>query len=89
MARVIVRSRSGNVLLAVVGAIYSLGAIAALVAFASDVWNAAAIPDRALALGLILAAAGGVWFLVTALENLGVHVARGLPHFTHRSTGSH
>ncbi|MGZ5433974.1 MAG: hypothetical protein ACXWH7_13710 [Thermoanaerobaculia bacterium] len=86
MARVVVRSRSGNVALAVRGAIYSVGAIAALVAFAVDVWNAAAITDHALQLGLIAAAACGVWFLLTGLENLGVHVGKGLTHFTHRSS---
>lgn len=89
MSRVVVRSRSGNLVLAVLGAIYSVGAIAALVAFAVDVWNAAAITDRALQLGLIAAAGCGVWFLLTGLENLGVHVGKGLPHFTQRSSGTH
>lgn len=88
MPRVIVRSRNGNLVLAVLGAIYSVGAIAALVAFAVDVWNAAAIVDRALQLGLIVAAGCGVWFLLTGLENLGVDVRKGLPHFTHRSSGT-
>lgn len=85
MVRVLVRSRSWNLLLAVIGAVYTLGAIAALVAFAVDVWNAAAMMDRALQVGLIAAAVCGVWFLVTGLENLGVH----MPHFTQRSPGSH
>ncbi|MGZ8710023.1 MAG: hypothetical protein ACXW28_07345 [Thermoanaerobaculia bacterium] len=75
--------------MAILGAIYSVGAIAALVAFAVDVWNAAAIIDRALQLGLIAAAACGVWFLVTGLENLGVHVGKGLTRFMHRSSGTH
>ncbi len=89
MARVFVRSRSGNLVLAGLGALYSVGAIAALVAFAVDVWNAAAITDRALQLGLIAAAACGVWFLLTGLENLGIHLRKSLPHFTHRSSGTH
>jgi hypothetical protein len=89
MARVVLRSRCGNVVLAILGAIYAVGAVVALVAFAVDVWNAAAIIDRALQLGLIAAAACGVWFLLTGLENLGVHFGKGLPHFTHRSSGSH
>lgn len=80
MARVIVRSRSGNIVLAVLGALYALGALAVLVALAAEVWNAAANADRALLIGLVAAAACGIWFLETGLENLGVR----LPHF-HRS----
>lgn len=89
MARVVVRSRSGNLVLMGVGAIYTLAAIAALIAFTVDVWDAAALTDRALAIGLIVSAACGIWFLATGLRNLGVRVGRGLPHFPHRTTGSH
>lgn len=89
MARVLVRSRSGSYVLAAIGAVYTVGALVALVAFAVDVWNAAGITDRALQVGLIVAAACGIWFLMTGLENLGVHVGRSMPHFTHRSSGSH
>jgi hypothetical protein len=85
MQRVIVRSRSGNVVLAVLGALYTLGALWALVTLSSEVWNAVGITDLALQAGLIGAAACGVWLLVNGLENLGVHVARHMPHFTHRT----
>ena len=81
MARVIVRSRSGNVVLAVLGALYAFSALAVLTLLAFEVWNAAAITDSALLLGLIVAAGCGVWFLETSLENLGVRV----PHFMQRS----
>jgi hypothetical protein len=84
MQRLVVRSRSGNVVLAVLGAVYTLGALGALVAFARDVWNAVALTDLALQVGLLGAAVCGVWFLVNGLENLGVHVAAHMPHFTHR-----
>ena len=89
MARVILRSRSGNVVLTVLGALYTVAAVVTLVAFAVDVWNALALRDLAMQLGLIAAAAGGIRLLLTGLENLGIHVGRGLPHFTHRSSGSH
>ncbi len=79
MARVVVRSRSGNVVLTVVGAIYTLGAVVALVAFAIDVWHAAGLIDRALQIGLMIAAAGGVWFLLTGLRGMGKDLH--LPHF--------
>ena len=89
MARVVVHSRSGSLVLAVLGALYALGAVAAFVAFTLDVWNAAGMTDRALLIGLAAAAVGGVWLLATGLENLGVHRGKGLPHFTHRPSGSH
>lgn len=76
MWRVFVRSRSGNVVLAVVGALYALLAIAVLTWFVADVGRVAALLDRALQFALLLAAACGVWFVVNALENLGVHVGR-------------
>jgi hypothetical protein len=76
MARVLVRSRSGNVVLAVLGAIYALGSIVVLVAFAVDVWNAAAITDLALQVCLAASAGCGVWFLMIALENLGIRSER-------------
>jgi hypothetical protein len=89
MTRIILRSRRGNVVLAVLGAIYTVTAIAALVALAMDVWNALGFSDLVLHVGLIAAAACGIWLLQTGLENLGVHFGRGLPHFTHRPSGSH
>lgn len=89
MARVILRSRSGNVVLAVLGAVYTVAAIATHVAFAVEVWNALGIRDLAMQLGLLGAAVCSVWLLLTGLENLGIHVGRGLPHFVHRSPGSH
>lgn len=81
MARVVLRSRSGSVVLAVLGALYALSAVAVLVALTIDVWNAAAIADRALLLGLVAAAGCGIWFLEMGLQNLGVR----FPHFPHRT----
>ena len=76
MTRVRVRSRSGNLMLAVLGVVYSVGALVALVAFAVDVWDAAGLTARALQIGLIAAAGCGVWFLLTGLENLGIYSRR-------------
>lgn len=80
MARVILRSRSGNVVLAVLGALYTVAAMAALIALAGEVWNVLRLSDLALHAMLIAAAAFGVWLLLTGLENLGVNVG----HFMHR-----
>jgi hypothetical protein len=90
MARVLVRSRSGNVVLAVLGAVYTVAALVASFALARDVWNATGVKELALQMVLIGSAACGLWFLVSGLENLGLHVMpKGLPHFLHRHSGSH
>jgi hypothetical protein len=72
MMRMLLRSRSGNLCLAVVGGIYAFSALAVLVYFVTEQWVvAASLADRILQFALVVAAACGVWFVVTALENLG------------------
>ncbi|HYI13447.1 MAG TPA: hypothetical protein VEK57_30665 [Thermoanaerobaculia bacterium] len=74
--RVLVRSRSGNLILAFFGAIYALSAIAVLGWFVVDVWMSGAMMDLLLQIALIAAAACGVWFLSIARQNLrGEHRA--------------
>ena len=68
--RVLVRSRSGNFILAIVGAIYALSAIAVFGWFAVDVWRSGAMVDLLLQIALLAAAACGVWFLSIARQNL-------------------
>lgn len=68
--RVLVRSRSGNLILAFVGVIYALSAIAVLGWFAVDVWMSGAMVDLILQIALIAAAACGIWFLLIARQNL-------------------
>lgn len=72
MVRLPVRSRSGNVMLAVLGGIYALGAVVVLALFVIDAWSALAAIDLLLQMALIVAAACGIWFIVIALENLGL-----------------
>ena len=79
MVRVPIRSRSGNIALAVLGAIYAVTALIVLVFFVIDVWSAAAIVDRALQLCLVATVACGVWFVIIARENLG-HDSRSVHH---------
>lgn len=74
--RVLVRSRNGNFILAFVGAVYALSAIAVLAWFVIDVWQAAAMVDFLLQLALVAAGACGVWFVSIALENLRTRSAR-------------
>lgn len=87
MFRVPVHSRSGNVLLAVLGITYAVGAVAVLTWFVIDVWRAESLTDRLLQIGLVVAAACGVWFVDIALENL--RRTGGVPWRRRRSSGAH
>ncbi len=90
MLRIPVQSRYGNVALAVIGAIYALGALVVLAWFVVDVRNAAALLDRLMQFGLFVSAVCGVWFIANALQNLGVRSSRrDLPHFRDPSSGAH
>lgn len=72
MRRALVRSRNGNLVLAITGAVYTVASLAILIWFVADVWQAAGIVDRLLQLGLIASGLCGYWFLHSALQNLGV-----------------
>jgi len=71
--RVEIRSRSGNVALAVVGAIYLVCAIATLFFYVVSSWGATGLLDRLLQLTLAGAAIAGAFFLATGTGNLGLH----------------
>jgi hypothetical protein len=72
MMRMLLRSRSGSLCLAVTGGVYALSALGVLVYFMAEQWLASAsLIDRVLPFALIGAAACGVWFVVIGLENLG------------------
>ena len=89
MARVVVRSRSGNVVLAILGAVYALAATVVLAVLVGEVWNAAAVIDRAIQLSLVGSVVCGLWFIAIAFDNLGLRVPwRGLPHIPRRSAGT-
>jgi hypothetical protein len=68
--RVLVRSRNGNFILAFVGALYALSALAVLAWFVVDVWQAAALVDFLLQVALAGSAVCGFWFVSIALDNL-------------------
>lgn len=70
MINVPIRSRSGNIVIAVVGAIYVLAALFPLISLLRDAWEARALIDTALLFFLTAAAAGGIWFIGVALTNL-------------------
>lgn len=68
--RLLVRSHYGNVLLAVIGALYALGSLAVLAWFVADVWNAAGFVDRLVQIALLASAVCGAWFISIAWESL-------------------
>lgn len=70
--RLPVHSRSGNIVLAVVGSVYAISAFSILVWFVFEVWGAATLSDRALQIALAAAVVSGVWLVLSALENLGL-----------------
>jgi hypothetical protein len=70
--RIQIRSRSGNVALGVIGAIYLVCGIGTLLFYLVTSWGAAALIDRFLQLTLAGSALAGAFFLVTAAGNLGL-----------------
>lgn len=72
MLRVHVRSRPGNIILAVIGTAYAVASLAVLVWLVIDVWQASTMFDRLIQFALIASAACGVWFLANAMQNLGI-----------------
>jgi hypothetical protein len=70
--RLSIRSKSGNVALAVLGAVYAVTSLIVLVWFVKDVWRAAAMVDVALQVCLVAALVCGLWFVAIAMRNLGI-----------------
>jgi len=71
MVRLPVRSRSGNLLLAILGTLYVVGAIVVLAWFVIDAWLAAGLIDLLLQFALVAAGFCGAWFVANAMGNLG------------------
>ncbi len=71
MLRIPIRSRFGNVVLGVLGALYLVSATVTLVYYLVTTWGAAGLLDRLLQFSLLGSALAGVFFMVVALDNLG------------------
>jgi NADH:ubiquinone oxidoreductase subunit 6 (subunit J) len=72
-AQVSIRSRSGNIALAVFGLLAFVGAIAVLLFFVATTWSSASLADRVLQAALVLSALAALYFLQTAARSLGSH----------------
>ncbi len=71
--QITIRSRPGNVALALVGLVYLLCALGTLFFFVVTSWSDASLVDRVLQLALAGAAFAGAIFLHIGARNLGVH----------------
>jgi len=69
-----IRSRSGNVALGAVGAIYIIAALGTLLLYVVTAWGAAGLLDRLLQFALIVSALAGAAFLAIAADNLGFNL---------------
>lgn len=76
MFRVPIRSRVGNAVLGVLGAIYFLSASGTLIFYIVTNWGANGLLDRALQLALAVSAVAGVFFIMIAADNLGIQLHR-------------
>lgn len=74
MLKVPIQSRSGNVVLAAVGALYVLAALVALASVVREALVVSALVEKALLFLLAVAAVSGVWFMLVGLMNLGVQL---------------
>ena len=72
MWRVSIRSRLGNAILGVLGALYFVSAIATLIYYVVTTWEAMGMIDYALQLALLGAAIGGLFFMAVAVQNLAL-----------------
>ena len=74
--RIQLRSRTGSIVIGILGITYAVAGAALLVLYVVDTWGAASLTDRALQimlLGVVLVAA---WFIFIAADNLGIPLTR-------------
>ena len=72
MVRVLLRSRRGNLVIAILGAVYAVSGLSVLIAFVIDAWRAAGLVDLLFQIALLGCAGCGIWFVMMAFENLGI-----------------
>ena len=70
MLRVMIRSRIGNAVLAVLGVVYFVSATATLIYYIVSNWGANGLTDYILQFALLCAAVGGVLFFMIGAGNL-------------------
>jgi hypothetical protein len=74
--RMQLRSRTGSIVIGILGVIYAVAAAAILVLYVVDKWAAASLTDRALQLMLAGAIFVSAWFMFIAARGLGIPLSR-------------
>ncbi len=72
MLHIPIRSRFGNAVLGVLGALYFVSAAATLIYYLVTNWGANGMIDRVLQLALLVSALAGLFFVFVAADNLGI-----------------
>ncbi len=65
-----IRSRRGNIVLAVLGVAFTVASVALLAYYLATAWDASSLTDRALKLMLLIAAVMGALFVSISRDNL-------------------
>lgn len=68
--RFFLHSRTANVVLTILGVVYTVSALLLLVALTRNVWEASSIMDKLLQFALVIAAICGAGFLLLGTRNL-------------------
>jgi hypothetical protein len=74
--RIQLRSRTGSIVIGILGVIYAVAAAAILVLYVVDTWAAASLTDRALQLVLCGAIFISAWFISISAHTLGISLRR-------------
>ena len=75
MLRVPIRSRLGNRVLGLLGVVYFVASATILVYYIVNNWGAMTLTDDVLQMGLVVAAIGGLLFILIAMQNLAPRAA--------------
>ena len=74
--RMQLRSRTGSIVIGILGVIYAVAAAVILVLYIIQTWAAASLTDRALQLVLAGAILVSAWFVIIAARSLGIPLSR-------------
>jgi hypothetical protein len=70
-----IRSRGGNLVLTTVGVVYFVAAIVLSFSIITNMGSPPSLRELLVVAALLIAAACGAWFALSALDNLGIHLA--------------
>jgi len=83
--RIQLRSRTGSIVVGILGVVYAVAAAAILVLYVVETWAAASLIDRALQLALAGVIVISAWFMIIAARSLGIPLSRRRGARPHRA----